>query len=93
MMEKELVQLLEIKEEVQKVAEAISSVLNMDVIISDAKFQKIADTKRHFNLEVKEIKDTYVISKVIETGEVITVKSKNDNIKCLNCKERDECNL
>jgi mRNA-degrading endonuclease HigB of HigAB toxin-antitoxin module len=65
-----LVKLIDIKSLVQKVADAISSVLNMDVIISDNEFNKIADTKKHFNLEVEYIKDNYILGKVIQSGEV-----------------------
>jgi mRNA-degrading endonuclease HigB of HigAB toxin-antitoxin module len=69
-----LVKLIDIKSLVQKVADAISSVLNMDVIISDNEFNKIADTKKHFNLEVEYIKDNYILGKVIQSGEVKVIE-------------------
>lgn len=88
-----MVELLEIRESVQKISEAIASVLNMDVIISDAEFRKIGDTKKHFNLEVKYIKDTYIIGSVIKSGKVRVVSGKEDSEQCIVCKDKGECNL
>ncbi len=88
-----MVGLLEIRDSVQKVSEAISSVLDVDVIISDALFRKIGDTKRHFNLEVTRIRDTYVIGNVLKTGEVAVIASKSESTQCVACKEQHECNL
>jgi len=85
--------LLEIRDSVQKVSEAISSVLDVDVIISDVQFRKIGDTKRHFNLEVTQIRDTYVIGNVLKTGEVTVIASKAESPQCVACKEQHECNL
>jgi transcriptional regulator with PAS, ATPase and Fis domain len=85
--------LLEIRDAVQKISEAISSVLDVDVIISDAQFRKVGDTKRHFNLEVSEIRDTYVIGNVLKTGEVVVIGSKAESPQCRACKEQGECNL
>ncbi len=88
-----MVELLEIRDSVQKISEAIASVLNMDVIISDAEFRKIGDTKKHFNLEVKYIKDTYIIGSVLKSGQVRVVSGKDDSEQCIVCREQDECNL
>ncbi|MBN2899693.1 MAG: sigma 54-interacting transcriptional regulator [Clostridia bacterium] len=88
-----MVRLLDIKTLVQKIAEAITSVLDMDVIISDDQFNKIADTKRHFNLEVTQIKDTYVLGKVIHQGHIIVVEGKDDEEQCRLCVEKENCNL
>lgn len=88
-----MVGLLDIKELVQKIAEAISSVLDMDVVISDSKFNKIADTKRHFDLEVTQIKDTYVLGKVLNSGNPVVVEGKEEEEQCRRCKEKINCNL
>ncbi|MFA6507885.1 MAG: PAS domain-containing protein, partial [Treponemataceae bacterium] len=88
-----MVGLLEIQESVQKISEAIASVLNMDVVISDNEFHKIGDTKKHFNLEVKYIKDTYVLGKVISTGKTLVISGKEESENCRVCKEQDKCNL
>lgn len=88
-----MVGLLEIRESVQKISEAISSVLDVDVIISDAQFRKIGDTKKHFNLEVTEIRDTYVIGNVLKTGKVSVISSKSESPQCIPCKEQHDCNL
>jgi transcriptional regulator with PAS, ATPase and Fis domain len=85
--------LLEIRDAVQKISEAISSVLDVDVIISDAQFRKVGDTKRHFNLEVSEIRDTYVIGNVLKTGDVVVIGSKAESPQCRACKDQGECNL
>lgn len=88
-----MVRLIDINDSVQKIAEAISSVLDMDVIISDCEFNKVADTKKHFNLEVTVIKDTYVLGKVMKTGEVVVVEGKEYEEQCRNCVQKDQCNL
>jgi sigma-54 dependent transcriptional regulator, acetoin dehydrogenase operon transcriptional activator AcoR len=88
-----MIGLVDINEAVQNVSEAISSVLDVDVIISDAAFRKVGDTKRHFNKEVTEIRDTYVIGHVLRTGETATIASKADSPQCMACKEQAECNL
>lgn len=88
-----LVRLIDINDSVQKIAEAISSVLDMDVIISDCEFNKVADTKKHFNLEVTVIKDTYVLGKVMKTGKVVVVEGKEYEEQCRNCAVKDKCNL
>jgi sigma-54 dependent transcriptional regulator, acetoin dehydrogenase operon transcriptional activator AcoR len=88
-----MVGLADISEAVQKISEAISSVLDVDVIISDADFHKIGDTKRHFNQEVTKIRDTYVIGNVLRTGDTVTISSKADSPQCVVCKEQGECNL
>jgi transcriptional regulator with PAS, ATPase and Fis domain len=88
-----MVGLLEIRDSVQKISEAISSVLDVDVIISDAQFRKIGDTKRHFNLEVTEIRDTYIIGNVLKTGKTTVIASKSESPQCVACKEQHECNL
>lgn len=88
-----MVGLLEIRDSVQKISEAISSVLDVDVIISDAQFRKIGDTKRHFNLEVTEIRDTYIIGNVLKSGKTTVIASKSESPQCVACKEQHECNL
>lgn len=88
-----MVELLDIRESVQKISEAIASVLSMDVIISDSEFRKIGDTKKHFNLEVKIIKDTYVIAQVLKEGVPRVIAARDESPVCVACKEQDECNL
>ena len=88
-----MVGLLEIRDSVQNISEAISSVLDVDVIVSDAQFRKIGDTKRHFNLEVTQIRDTYVIGNVIRTGQPVVIASKAESPQCVACAEQHECNL
>jgi sigma-54 dependent transcriptional regulator, acetoin dehydrogenase operon transcriptional activator AcoR len=85
--------LYEIKDSVQEICEAMASVLNMDVIVSDCDFRKVGDTKKHFDLEVKEIKDTYVLGKVLRTGIAQVIPSQEASEDCRACVERDKCNL
>lgn len=86
-----MVGVVDINETVQNVSEAISSVLDVDVIIFDAEFRKVGDTKRHFIREVTEIRDTYVIGHVLRTGETATIASKADSPQCLVCAEQAVC--
>ena len=85
--------LLDIRDAVQQISDAIASVLDVDVIISDANFRVIGDTKKHYKLEVKEIKDVYVIGNVIKTGMVQIIRGKADSEQCSSCEIQDNCNL
>jgi transcriptional regulator with PAS, ATPase and Fis domain len=85
--------LLDIRDAVQQVSEAIASVLDIDVIISDADYQIIGDTKKHYKLEVKEIKDNYVIGNVIKTGITEVIRGKADSEHCSSCEIQENCNL
>jgi transcriptional regulator with PAS, ATPase and Fis domain len=85
--------LAEIQESVQQISEAIASVLNVDVIVSDNEFRKIGDTKKHFDLEVKQIKDTYVLGMVLRNGKPLVISGKDECEACIVCSERDKCKL
>ncbi len=87
------VKLSDIRQEVQKISEAIASVLNMDVIISDNEFKKIGDTKKHFDEEVKIIKDTYVIGKVVKSGKPVVISGMEESENCIVCDEKGKCKL
>ncbi len=67
--------------------------LDIDVIISDADFRKIGDTKKHYKLEVKEIKEKYVIGGVIKTGVTQVIGGKSESAHCLSCGIQENCNL
>ena len=85
--------LFDIREAVQQISEAIASVLDIDVIISDAGYQLVGDTKKHYKLEVKEIKDVYVIGNVIKTGVTQIVSGKLESEQCAACSIQENCNL
>ena len=85
--------LLDIKDAVQQISEAIASVLDIDVIISDTDYRIIGDTKKHYKLEVKEIKDIYVIGNVIKTGVTQVVSGKAESEQCSSCAIQENCNL
>ena len=71
----------------------MASVLGIDVIISDAAFHIVGDTKKHFKRNVTEVKDTYVIGQVIKTGILQVVSGKADCEPCLSCTQHASCNL
>ncbi len=85
--------LLDIRDAVQQISEAIASVLDIDVIISDADYQLVGDTKKHYKFDVKEIKDFYVIGNVIKTGITQVVRGKAESEQCSSCKIQENCNL
>lgn len=85
--------LFDIREAVQQISEAIASVLDIDVIISDADYHLVGDTKKHYKLEVKEIKDVYVIGNVIKTGVTQVVPGKRESEQCSICGIQENCNL
>lgn len=88
-----MIGLHEIKPTVQKIAEAISSILEMEVIICDENYSKVGDTKRHLNSENIYIDNNSILAKVIKTGRHIIVDERDKNYGCIHCADRENCRL
>lgn len=77
------------KEMIQKIAEAVASVLLMDVTIVDDKLNRIAGTG-HFKNNNTVPKNS-VFEKAVQTGRSFIITNPRENIECNNCDNRQQC--
>lgn len=82
--------LAEIKNEVSKFAQAISKILDIDVMIIDSNYNRIANTFRYVD-EPAPITRFSMLGEVLYSGRTVAVKDKSDYEHCRNCKDADEC--
>lgn len=83
--------LYEIRENIQKIAEAISAVLNVDVTICDNKLTRIAGTGLYKGNIGNKINNNSAFGYTIETGNSYIIENPRENMACLYCEERDKC--
>jgi len=83
--------LYEIRENIQKIAEAISAVLNVDVTICDNELIRIAGTGLYKENIGNKISNNSAFGYTIESGESYIIEDPRENMACLHCEERDKC--
>ena len=83
--------LQEIQVTAQQVAEAISSVLGMDVTIFDARMFRVAGTGYHRDTIGEKIVGYSVGQQIIETGKEYIVADVRTDDACLACARRSTC--
>jgi len=84
--------LAEIKGAASKFADAISKILDIDVMIIDNNYHRIANTFRYVNGPTP-ITRYSILGEVLHTGKTIAVKDKKMYEHCRNCKDLDQCNI
>ncbi|WP_346353714.1 sigma-54 interaction domain-containing protein [Azotosporobacter soli] len=75
----------------QQIAEAISSVLGMDVTIVDETMVRIAGTGCHQNTIGQDITGNNVYSQVLSGGNEYLISDVSTSHACENCGRRDSC--
>ncbi len=88
-----MIQLQEISEYVQKTAEIIASVLDMEVIICDSGRFLLGDSDPDLYPESKRIETSSVLNVVMNTREAVILKSIDDNPGCVICENRPLCDV
>ena len=84
--------LLNIKNEVQKYAETISQIIQMDVEIMDSNFIRVAGTgilKEKVGISMAN--ESHVYQNVLKTGKEIIILNPKTDIHCLSCPTRIDC--
>lgn len=81
----------EIRDNIQKIAEAISAVLNADVTICDDKLIRIAGTGLYKENIGAKINNNSAFGYTIETGKSYIIENPRENMACMYCEERDKC--
>jgi len=82
-------QLYQVKETVKNIAEAIASVLDMDVTIVDFKLRRIAGTGYFKNKD--RVPYGSVFDKAIQTGKSFVILNPKENKECFDCSEQEMC--
>ncbi|ABR50192.1 sigma54 specific transcriptional regulator, Fis family [Alkaliphilus metalliredigens QYMF] len=82
--------LAEIKETASQFAKTISEILDVDVMIIDDNYHRIANTFR-YNQEEIPINRYTIVGETMHTGKVVVVKNKGEYEHCKNCPDLDEC--
>lgn len=80
-----------ISDNVQKIAEAISSVLEVDVTICDASLVRIAATGLYADRIGDRISANSIFGYAVREGKDYIIDNPRTNIVCLSCDRRDEC--
>lgn len=82
--------LAEIRGTASKFAETISKILDIDVLIIDDHYNRIANTFRYVSDPTPITRHT-IIGEVLHSGRVVVVSDKADYEHCKNCKDLEEC--
>lgn len=80
-----------IKNEIQKVAEAISLVINIDVTIVNDEMKRIAGTGSYKEMIGEIIPGKSVFNKCFEEKETLIIDNPKENLYCKHCYKFDSC--
>ncbi|MDV3427927.1 MAG: sigma 54-interacting transcriptional regulator [Bacillota bacterium] len=83
--------LYEVRGNIQKIAEAISAVLNVDVTICDNKLIRIAGTGLYKKNIGSKINNNSAFGYTMKMGNSYIIENPRENKACLYCEERDKC--
>lgn len=83
--------LMDIGEDVQKFAEVIQNVLNVDVTIVDNEFKRVAGSGKYKELLGCSISGDSVFARVLKTGQSYFVDSPRECNLCSTCSSRNNC--
>ncbi|MCX7842580.1 MAG: sigma 54-interacting transcriptional regulator [Clostridia bacterium] len=82
--------LAEIRGIASKFAETISKILDIDVMIIDNNYHRIANTFRYVD-EPTPITRYSMLGEVLHTGKVVAVRDKSTYEHCKNCQDLSQC--
>lgn len=83
--------LIKISSNVQRIAEAIKSVINVDVTIVDKNLNRIAGTGLYVENIGTKVSSNTVFSYVLIHGEKLIIENPKEHKVCINCCERGIC--
>lgn len=84
--------LASIKSDAEKFGQAISSILDVDVLIVDHNCKVVSNTSRYFD-RFSFIHPGSVIAKVLKTKSVVTVRQRNNYEQCHECPDYENCEM
>lgn len=80
-----------ILDDVQKTADAISSVLGVEVTIVNSKLERIAGTGHYSSCISQKSSQHSAFAKVIESGKEFFIENPRVSYICINCEKKHEC--
>lgn len=86
-----MIGLQDIRDTVQKTAEAIADVLKIDVEIADAQLIRVAGTGKYREGRGSVMLDGFVYRHVLETGETVLIKNPGNHELCQPCPRQGNC--
>ncbi len=84
--------LLEIKSDVEKFAQVISKILEVEVMIVDSYLRTISNTYRYPEKPM-HVHQMSIIAQVISTGKTIAIEDKNNYETCKLCRDFEKCEM
>ncbi|QEK11121.1 PAS domain-containing protein [Crassaminicella thermophila] len=88
-----MLRLADIEETVKKISDVIASVMNMEIIICDNHLRKIGDSNKNWESECLNITKHSILTKIINAGKHLVIKTRNENKGCMICLHKNKCNL
>lgn len=79
------------REDVRQVAEAIASVLKVDVTIADAALQRVAGTGRYADTVGTILEQKSVFAKVLREGRSLVIARPGEDDACASCAGKSDC--
>ena len=87
-----MVELLDVKDYAQQIAEAIATVVKIDIEIADCNLIRIAGTGKHHKGVGKSMdRQGYVYREVLRTGHQFIIETPGQHSLCAPCKARGNC--
>lgn len=87
----EEVMLMEISHELAGIAQAINSVVNVDVTIMDNKLQRVAGTGAYLDGIGCKIDDHSVFSHALQSGDSFIIENPREHLACSACLKKEGC--
>ena len=87
-----MVNLLDVKDYAQQIAEAIATVVKIDIEIADQNMIRVAGTGRyHKGVSQSMDRQGYVYREVLRTGHQFVIETPGQHLLCAPCKARGNC--
>jgi transcriptional regulator with PAS, ATPase and Fis domain len=83
--------LIRIVSNVQKISEAISSVIRVDVTVVDKNYNRIAGTGRYRNCIGEKVNENSAFGFVLTQGESLIIENPGEHFTCLKCDNVESC--
>lgn len=83
--------LIRIVSNVQKISEAISSVIRVDVTVVDKNYNRIAGTGRYRNCIGEKVNENSAFGFVLAQGESLIIENPGQHFTCLKCDNVESC--
>ncbi len=84
-------ELIKIVSNVQKISEAIASVISVDVTVVDNNYVRIAGTGRYKDCISEKVNEKSAFGVALTKGESFIIENPREHFACLECENADSC--